>query len=295
MKITRPALILFGAAWALSLGYSQQLATEAPTKAQQILRQKIAELNSAESLPSKEQLLADVERLHKEGKISDEQLETFRKNIREQYLAPTSPASPEAQAKAQVVLEQKISELNAGQKPELPAPRETGPVAEQVLRQKIAESQAPEKTEVIPATATATRTPELEAKERELLRLKIAEGRKNDPARSQSNSEAQTKALDVLHQREAESQAGITPDTPEQTRILRLKIAESKGILSPEEAAAASAASRAAPAVGSSPVTIQTSNKVGLARLNELTELYKADRITPSEYHRERAKIVPSL
>ena len=62
MKITRPALIIFGAAWALSSGYSQQPATEAPTKAQQILRQKIAELNSAESLPSVWVPEADVDR-----------------------------------------------------------------------------------------------------------------------------------------------------------------------------------------------------------------------------------------
>src|SRR5439155_7171098 len=148
---------------------------------------------------------------------------------------------------------------------------------------------------LIPGTTGAMLTPELAAKARELLRLKIAEARKNDLVQPEPGSEAQARALAVLHQRDAELRAGITPDTPEQTRILRLKIAESKGILSPEEAAAASAASRAAPAVGSSPVTIQTSNKVGLARLNELTELYKADRITPSEYHRERAKIVPSL
>ena len=55
------------------------------------------------------------------------------------------------------------------------------------------------------------------------------------------------------------------------------------------------AATRATPAIGASPVAFQTSNKVGLARLNELTELYKADKITPYEYHHERAKIVASL
>jgi len=149
----------------------------------------------------------------------------------------------------------------------------------------------------------------LEPRARELLRLKIAESRGVHWTRPESNPEAQAKALAALHQRQARLKAGITPETSEQTRLLRARIAESKGALTPAEAAqavASPAASetqlaagtptpRATPAIGASPVTLQSSNKVGLARLNELTDLYKADKITPHEYHHERAKIVATL
>src|SRR5882672_12715651 len=113
MKISKPVLILSSAGLGLTLVFSEQpgKANCTPTKAQQILRQKLAELNNAGSLPSKDQLLGDIERLHGEGKISDEQFAAFKKNIQEQYVAPDSSANPEAQAKAQAILEQKIAAL----------------------------------------------------------------------------------------------------------------------------------------------------------------------------------------
>src|SRR5436190_12937717 len=333
MKISQPVLILSSVALGLTLVYCEQPATSTPTKAQLLLRQKMAELDNANSLPSKDQLLADVDRLHQEGKISDEQFETFKKNVAQQY-APAAGANSEAQAKAQTLLDQKIAELNAGptvapapvntptqakaeqvlqnklsesQKP-APAHPETGAVAEQVLRQKIAETRTEEKPKIAPETPSATLTPDLDAKARELLRLKIAEDRKTNLARPQETPEAQSRAVAILNQREAELKAGVLPETPEQTRILRAKIAESKGVLTPAEAAKVAAPPAAAqiaaktaagtlatPAIGSALGAFQTSNTTGLARLNELTQLYKADKITPYEYHRERAKIVPTL
>ena len=448
MKISKPGLILSSVGLGLTLVFCGQGTNPATTREQQILRQTIAGLNTnANSLPSKDQLLADVERLHKEGKISGEQFETFKKNINEQYVASSGPTNPEAQAKTQKLLEQKIAELNAGQQtavapsnpevqvkaqqalqqklkepqravpaqagtgtvaeqalhqkiaelnvepnpaPPLSAPKaqakakqapkqklseppkavpaqaETGTVAEQVLHQKIAdvsaaqkpapppsapkaqakakqaakqkvrdpqtgvrahaetvtvgeqalhqkiaESRTEEKTNFVPEAAGATLTPELEARARELMRLKIAGDRNNGSVQPQSNPEAQAKAVAILNQSETELKAGIHPDTAEQTRILRLKIAESRGTITPAEVAQAVAGpatqsagvnaqlaavpTRGTPAIGASPVTFQTSNKTGLARLNELTDLYKADKITPSEYHHERAKIVTTL
>jgi len=333
MKISKPAIILSAAGLGLTLVYSQQSTPETPTKAQQILRQKLAELKAGESLPGKGELLADVERLHKEGKISDEQFTKFKKNINEQYSSPGGPADSETQAKAQKILEQKLAELNPGnqsvappsntevqakaqkaleeklkeQKAVAPAHPETGTIAEQILHQKLAQPRTEERTNLVPDQATGTLTPELEAKARELLRAMIAASRKLEFSSPQPNPEAQAKALAYLHQREAELKAGVTTETPEQTRILRLKIAESKGIITPAEAAQAVAAptvASAAPAaqVGASPsanvpspVPFYTSNKEGMARLQELTDLYKADRITPYEYHHERAKVVASL
>jgi hypothetical protein len=340
MKISKPALILFAAGLGLTLVYSQQSSADKPTQAQQILRQKLAELKGAQTLPSKSELLADIERLHNEGKISDEQFATFKKNINQKYGPLGAPSDPEARAKAERILEQKIAELKGGETSPAPPPAnpdiqakaqqalqqtmkapkpaatvhpETSTVAEQALHQKIAQMRTEERKNIVPEYATATLTPELEAKARELLRAKIAAMQKQEFATPEPNPEAQAKALAVLHQHEAEFKAGITPDTPERTRILRLKIAESKGIITPAEAASAASApalasvtppaqagtpapaGTAAAAAGSSPIPVYTSNKVGLARLQELTELYKADRITPYEYHHERAKIVATL
>ena len=447
MKISKPGLILSSVGLGLTLVFCGQGTNPTPpTKEQQILRQTITGLNNTNPLPNKNQLLADVERLHKEGKISREQLETFKKSINEQYVASSGPTEPDAQAKAQKLLQQKIAELNAGQKtalapsnPEVqgkaqqalqqklrepqrgvPAQPETGAVAEQALRQKIAElnaaqqpapppsapkaqakakpapkqklsepqrvvpaqaetgavaeqalhqkiadvsaaqkpapppsapkaqakakqaakqkvrdpetgvrahaetvvvgeqvlhqqteSRTEEKTNFVPEAAGATLTPELEARARELMRLKIAADRNSGSVQPQPNPEAQAKAVAILNQSETELKAGLRPDTAEQTRILRLKIAESRGTITPAEATQAIAGpvtqsagvnaqlaavpTRGTPAIGASPVTFQTSNKTGLARLNELTELYKADKITPSEYHHERAKIVATL
>ena|ERR1041385_7977961 len=143
MKISKLVLILASAGLGLTLVYSGPGTNCTPTKAQLILRQRIAELSTAESLPGKDQILADVERLHQEGKISDQQFETFKKNISEQYVAPVGTPNPEAQAKAQRLLEQKIAELNAAQ-PALAAPAnpEVQAKAQQALEQKLNEPQA---------------------------------------------------------------------------------------------------------------------------------------------------------
>src|SRR6266702_666698 len=194
MKISKAAIILSAAGLGLTLVYSQQSRSDAPTKAQEILRQKLAELKAGESLPGKGELLADVERLHNEGKISDEQFAKFKKNINEQYSSSGGPADSESQAKAQKILEQRLAELNGGnqtvappsntgiqakaqkvldeklkeQKTVAPAHPETDTIAEQVLHQKIAQMQTEERTNIVPDKATGTLTPVLDGKAREL-------------------------------------------------------------------------------------------------------------------------------
>ncbi len=328
MKISNSAIILFVAGLGLTLVYSQQSTSDTPTKAQQILRQKLADLKSGESLPGKGELLADIERLHSEGKISDEQYAKFKSNINDKYSTSAVPADSDAQAKAQKVLEQKIAELKAGERPVVPpsnteiqakaqkameetvkAQKTTAPahpatdtVAEQVLQQKIAQARTKEHTNIVPDKTATALTPEVESKARELLRAQIASSKKTGISSPEPNLEAQDKALSYLHGSDAELKAGITPDTPQKTRILRLKIAESKGLITPAEAAqAATAPVMASGAPGAqlgttaSPVPFFTSNKAGMARLQELTDAYKADKITPYEYHHERAKIMASL
>ena len=386
MKISKPAIILSTAGLGLTLVYSQQSTSDTPTKAQQILRQKLTELKTGETLPGKDALLADIERLHKEGKISDEQFASFKKNINEKYSSPEGPADSEAQAKAQRILEQRIAVEKAGTQPsnsEIQAKAQkaleetakaqarktaaaaqpaTSTATEQALRQKISDPKAEEKP-VVAVSNTEAQTKALRVLEEQRTAQKpppptkpsttqttvaekaqkVAEPKAEPkPVVTASNTEAQTKALKVLEEQrtaqkpppptkpsttqttvaekaqkvaepkaepkpvvtasnteaqakavapvqagDAEARAGITPETSRRTRLLRLKIAESKGLITPEEAAQAAAAASAAP--------IFTSNKVGMERLLELTDAYKDDRITPAQYHQERAKIVSSF
>src|SRR5262249_41903692 len=182
MKISKSVIIfLFAAGLGLTLVYSQQSRSDTPTKAQQILRQKLADLKSGESLPGKGELLADIERLHSEGKISDEQYARMKKNINEQYAGPGGPADSDAQAKAQRILEQRMAELNAqkglavaplsnteaqakaqkalaeqtkAQTSTVPAQPATPTVAEKALQQKIADLKTAEKPVAAPSTET---------------------------------------------------------------------------------------------------------------------------------------------
>ena len=331
MKISKPAIILSTAGLGLTLVYSQQSTSDTPTKAQQILRQKLTELKTGETLPGKDALLADIERLHKEGKISDEQFASFKKNINEKYSSPEGPADSEAQAKAQRILEQRIAVEKAGTQPsnsEIQAKAQkaleetakaqarktaaaaqpaTSTATEQALRQKISDPKAEEKP-VVAVSNTEAQTKALRVLEEQRTAQKpppptkpsttqttvaekaqkVAEPKAEPkPVVTASNTEAQAKAVAPVQAGDAEARAGITPETSRRTRLLRLKIAESKGLITPEEAAQAAAAASAAP--------IFTSNKVGMERLLELTDAYKDDRITPAQYHQERAKIVSSF
>src|SRR5439155_761119 len=190
-------------------------------KAQQALQQKLSEPPKAVPAQAETGTVAE-QTLHQ--KIAELNVEP----------KPAPPLSaPKAQAKAKQAPKQKLSEPPKA----VPAQAETGTVAEQTLHQKIAEPRTEEKTNFVPEAAGATLTPELEARARELMRLKIAGDRNSGSVQPQSNPEAQAKAVAILNQSETELKAGIRPDTTEQTRILRLKIAEASGTITPAEAA----------------------------------------------------------
>jgi len=252
-------------------------------------------------------------------------LEEFR--AREQKAAPApAPKKVETQAQAQ---KPPVERRVQAPKPK-PAPPVTKPAPQTVVAQNTAAARTPEKTNIIPPTATGTLTPEMEAKARELLRAQIAATQPVAPQPAPApapavaapvavapqtpapvvaatppvataetpvvNTDAQAKALEVLRQQELESKAGVTADTPPQIRALRLKIAEERGVLRPGDVSATAAApTLSAQPAALTPLPLPSSNKVGLERLAELTQLYKADRISPYDYHHERAKIVATL
>src|SRR6185295_7813827 len=150
MKISKLFLLLAGAAAGLTLLSGERDGTCTPNKAQLILREKLAELKGEPApLPKKEDLLADVQRLHREGKISDQQLETFKKNIQEQYTGPVGAPNREAQSRAQLALQEKIATLNTGAPEASPSSTEAQAKALKVLEEQRA----------TPATAQATPPP----------------------------------------------------------------------------------------------------------------------------------------
>src|SRR5439155_97437 len=221
------------------------------TVAEQALHQKIAELNvepkpapplsapkaQAKAKPAPKQKLSEppkaVPAQAETGTVAEQ---TLHQKIAELNVEPKPappPSAPKAQAKAKQAAKQKISDPQKGVR----AKAETVTVGDQAPRQKIAELRTEEKTNFVPEAAGATLTPELEARARELMRLKIAGDRNSGSVQPQSNPEAQAKAVAILNQSETELKAGIRPDTTEQTRILRLKIAESRGTITPAEAA----------------------------------------------------------
>jgi hypothetical protein len=99
------------------------------------------------------------------------------------------------------------------------------------------------------------------------------------PVESTPNPEAQAKAFAALRQYEQREKSGLQADTPELTKALRVKVAELEGTAVPV----------------AEPVPPPSSDKAGLERLAELTAQYKADRMTPEQYHQERAKIISTL
>jgi hypothetical protein len=297
---------------------------ETTADAQQILRQKITELNSTPqpvaTRPASPKPVVKAKPAPQPKPVEPQKAVAVKPKPPEPQKAATIQPKPVEPQKAVAVKPKPLEPQKAATVQAKPAEAkkptvvqaQPAPIASKPARQKTIDVKTAEKIDTVPSAVAAPLTPELDAKAREVLRMKIAESRAQAPAQLEQPAPAtQATAQAVLNQNEAELKAGVTPDTTEQTRMLRLKIAESRGIITHEEAARAAAAPaiteaatssgpvaaapRATSAIGASPVALQSSNKVGLARLNELTTLYKADRITPSEYHHERAKIVASL
>jgi hypothetical protein len=161
MKFSKTVLFLGCAGLGLTLAYSQQSNSAAQQKALDALHQTLAGQGTsapapaaapaapreAAPLPSRDQLLADVERLHNEGRISDQQYATFKKNIQEQYANAAAPT--QSQALAQKALAQKIQQLKTGMTAPVPAtvrPAAPAPVAPAVAA-------APAKTQAQPKPA----------------------------------------------------------------------------------------------------------------------------------------------
>src|SRR5438309_2031793 len=134
MKISKPAIILTAAGLGLTLVYSQQSASDTPTKAQQILRQKLTDMKAGETLPGKgaEQVLqpkiAQLRTEERTNIVPDKTTVTLAPEVeakarellqaqmassrKEEFTSPQP--NPEAQAKALAYLHQRDAELRSG-------------------------------------------------------------------------------------------------------------------------------------------------------------------------------------
>ncbi len=117
-------------------------------------------------------------------------------------------------------------------------------------------------------TYQATLTPALEATARKQLRDKMTELYAQEAIAHKPAEPGPEGSLSVLEDMRRDKIRGIGP--------------------APQHAAA-EPASPATPPVAAAPTTTRTLP----TKLTELTELYRENKITPREYHQERAKLVP--
>lgn len=226
----------------------------------------------------------------------------------------------DVQARAREALRQKMAEVN-GQTGRTNAE----PPAVVVT---LPEQSAPSASAAVPAPAapatssvSGTLTPEQEAKVREALRQALASQNGQQPATAatvvvQPAVAAPAQPQPVVNVQEAAPQAPavistapaypgaphqLTPEEQqrvleaERTELARLRTTEAK------QNADAKAKVKVAPVKSiatSTPAPVPATTTMAPAqgskeqRLNELLQLYKADKITPVEYHQERAKIL---
>ncbi|HWH71089.1 MAG TPA: hypothetical protein VNT26_17005 [Candidatus Sulfotelmatobacter sp.] len=197
----------------------------------------------------------------------------------------------EAQAKARAALEQKLKELDPAS-PQSPAVTPAVPAAP-----------ATPATAAAPVAAPASE-PEAIAKAREALRQKISELQAQQPAvaaqpsapqpaaptlfdaPAATNPEAIAKAQAALSQKMAELNAQA--EAKRKTEQAAQKPAPVQAASKPKVEVKKTAALRFQPLEGPA-LPIAADKQQSLA---ELLRKYKADEITPEEYHQQRAKIL---
>jgi hypothetical protein len=275
--------------------------SEAQTKAQQVLRERMAELERADrvsrgpAVPSAAPAPAPV-----------------------QFYTPSGTLTPELEPKVRELLRQKISEMRTPERVNVvpfSATAALTPDQEMQVRQILRETVANLRSGPMPAPVVTTRrlsatptampappmSPTQETQAREALQSKMAE-LNGAEAGLDTDSDPQAKALRVLRSTQAELQAGINPSTPQALRILRMERARLNGKVDPaiadryvaglKQQVKQQAAVLDPTKVLAEVAALPTSPDGRRAGLRKLDELYRADRISPMQYHQERAKLM---
>jgi hypothetical protein len=358
MKVPQLAAVTLGLFLWETAGMAQISTNCTPTKNQVVLRQRIAEIDAAEGRLDATALRGEVNALHRQGKIDDQQLAEFNAiiqkseepkgpadtpegraaaqaaleaklaELREADRAVPVPANPEAQAKALAVLETKMEELRQAESTAL----EPAPAAEVVAaRQAVAQAALAAKLAEMDSGADtpATVDPEVRARADAALAAKVAELDQPRPVAA-PGGDPQVVAQQALAAKMAELNQSEAARPPTVAPAPGIAVAPAPAPVAapapaPAPAPAVVVAPTPAPAVSApqvattvqpvpaspadqlraqealravqatpapAPSSTPASTKTGLERLEELTQLYRANKITPQEYHTERAKIV---
>jgi hypothetical protein len=139
-------------------------------------------------------------------------------------------------------------------------------------------------------------SPELQAKAVELLRQTISQERHQGaqigavtsaPASASASADQQQRAIQLLRQKISEENAassgGRAATGPAATGAKTAPLTQPGTIVQP---------AIGTDTINTPTVAIPTGPKSKQQRLNELLEQYRADKLTPAQYHAERAKIL---
>jgi colicin import membrane protein len=277
MQIPKSLLIICMAALGVSSIHAQRPDSDLQTKAREQLRQKMAELQNQPPA-----------------------------NADAAPVAPKSPAQVEAPPVAAAPVQPPVKETPIAEPAPAPVPA-TAPViynrldssaeakAREALRQKIAESGAEEKSvmpaEVAKQPANVEKPNQVdEAKSKaEQAELRAAARAAHEKDVAEAKAEAQARAAAAKQQKidaaneakRLKAEAKARKDQPQQVVFSPVPESKEKPVVSANTVTAASAPAAAAPAPSSK-----------AARLADLLQQYKTDKITPTTYHAERARIM---
>ncbi len=138
MRLTTLLWFLGGVALLVTDVQAQRSKTCVPDRNQLILRKKIAEINTTEGMPGKEQLRSELDRLRQDGKITAEQYAEFSTDLGP---APGegNASAPEPRAKADRALEQAMRDAQASETPPPPVSTAEQARAQEALQRKLRE------------------------------------------------------------------------------------------------------------------------------------------------------------
>lgn len=313
MNSPKKLLFIGVATLTATLVFAQALTPEQRKAAEDALRGRMQELNVRESAPAskaaptdKKTQKAEAEARRKaeaEAKKKAEAEAKLAADARKKAEAEAKKAADEAKRRADAEAKRLAAEAKAAGKP---APKV---VVEQKL--PVAKPVAV-KAAVVPVPAPvilseSKLTPEQEAKAREALMVKMAELNARD-SRPVATKVPETKVIVVKGNQTPTKTVVTSAPTPVKTAVVAAAPEVEGAKLTPEQEAKAREALRAklasappAEAAGSKPLLRLRSSTVpeGLPisqeqwdQLASLTSAYKADKLTPQEYHARRAQII---
>ncbi len=269
-----------------TLVYAQELSPDAKKQAEEALRQKMLELDQqskASAAPKVSKPKATTTKVAPAP--APKPAVPARDGVLPVPQAPKVTSAPEpakpaldpaVEAQARELLRMKLAQPEPTTPKPAVVPAKPAVVAAPAPAPKPAPKPAVVSAPIVvtaPAPAKPTLDPAVEAQARELLRAKIAETTAPAPAPAPKPAVAPTK--------EAAPAKTVAVAPAKETKPAKV---EAK-----KPVAEAKKPAPAAPVVAKIPAPFAQSK---VDRLNELTARYMADKITPHEYHQERAKII---